>query len=1218
MSRRARYFGEIDGQVVVKKAALAVFGIFGLAVLALVVIPYLIDLNNYKREIAAEVTALTGRALRIDGAIDLAILPTPTITVRDLRLANAPGGVATDMLRVKAAQARVSFWPLLSRQIKIERLVLLEPKLALERLADGRVNWDLAIDTAVRDSVTLSLDKIVVQGAQIAYRDGADARVERVDDIDLIGFAEAPGGPYRLEGKLVARGLPIDVEATFGGFARSPIPVTVDLATSAGSATLAFTGSLGLVTAYSDFRGQLKVEADALAPIIASFVPGLAAHPDAPLFLNRRFTLGGTLVASASDAALNDIAFELADVRGGGSVNLGFGAVPRIDVALDFNRIDIDKFLADAPTVDDGPVTEGISLATLALPDDVEATLDLRVNGLVYNGSVVRQAQFVAALENAALVVQQASALLPGGSDFTLFGVLESADGAPRFDGQVEASSDNLRAALDWLGYAAPAVPADRLRKLSFAAKLTLTPKLARFSALDLRIDLSRISGGVNFGLGRRPAFNAAVLVDQINLDAYMPASGAASLAGLLAPLTPYAGELKARIGKLVYGALPISGLEIDAGMRGGTLTLRSVTIADLAGVSGVISGVVEDAGRSVDLTYNAETRDAAPLMRALDVTPAAVPGGPVVLRGRVEGNASALKLDTSVGLEGGEVSFAGTVSGIGDAPVVDARVGVTGDSLAVLAKRFGFDLTPGGAGPVTLDALVTGGFDALEVTLDAVAYGATGHAEGTIGGLAATPVYDLAVTLAHPSLAGLIAAIDGTDAAADAAPHAVQLAARVTGDAVGARATELDATIGPNRFTGAVTARWDGPRPDLDATLEAGEIAVGALFGISSDTPPADDDMHWSRRPIALGGLDLIDGQANIAAETMVLGPLRVDGAAARLTLADGVLNVEELTGRLYDGPARIQMVIANAEPPSVDVTFALDDADLAALARDVAETDALSGRVDFAGAFQTKGRDAFELVSGLAGEATLSGEGGALAGIDLGRLDAGLDSVDSPAAFAALAQAVMAGGATAIESLAGHFAAAGGVIRTDDLRVALDGAVVDAEASIDLPQWRLDLTASAALASHADAPPMGLSMSGPIDAPETAWRSDALEAYISEKLISAAPPPVPAEEPEAVDAPVEAAPAETVEEVAGAGETPEAPLDPRAVEAMEAAAVDEAAVEATPAAPLEVAAPAPPPDKPALAEPPPETAAEPTPEEDQTKSLDSFLQGIIGATEN
>ena len=54
MLRRIRYFGEIDGQVVVKKAALAVFGIFGLAVVALVVIPYLIDLNNYKREIAAE------------------------------------------------------------------------------------------------------------------------------------------------------------------------------------------------------------------------------------------------------------------------------------------------------------------------------------------------------------------------------------------------------------------------------------------------------------------------------------------------------------------------------------------------------------------------------------------------------------------------------------------------------------------------------------------------------------------------------------------------------------------------------------------------------------------------------------------------------------------------------------------------------------------------------------------------------------------------------------------------------------------------------------------------------------------------------------------------------------------------------------------------------------------------------------------------------------
>ncbi len=1216
-----------------KKAALAVFGIFGLAVVALVVVPYLIDLNNYKREIAAEVMALTGRALRIDGAIDLAILPTPTITVRELRLANVPGGVAPDMLRVKAAQVRVSLWPLLSREIRIKRLVLLEPKLELERLADGRLNWDLAIDTAVRDGVTVSLDKIVVQGAQIAYRDGADTLVERFDDINLIAFAEAPGGPYRLEGKLVARGLPVDVAATFGGFARSPIPVTVDLATSAGGAKLAFTGSLGLVTAYSDLRGRLKVEVDTLAPVIAALAPELAAHPDAPLFLNRRFTLGGTLEASASDAALNDIAFELGGVRGGGAVNLGFGDVPRIDVALDFNRIDVDRFLADAPADGGGAATGIASLAALALPADLEATLDLRINGLVYNGSVVRQAQFVAALEDAALVVQQASALLPGGSDFTLFGVLETVDGAPRFDGQVEASADNLRAALDWLGYPTDAVPADRLRKLSFSAKLAVTPKLAQFSAIDLRIDLSRISGGVNFGLGRRPSFNAAVMIDRINLDAYMPVPGAASsadgAAGPLEPLMPYAGELKAHIGKLVYGSLPMSGLEIDAGMRGGTLTLRSLTVADLAGVSGVISGVLEDAGRSFDLTYNAETRDAAPLLRALDVMPAAVPRalGTVILRGRVEGSATALTLDTSVGLEGGEVSFAGTVSGIGDAPVVDARVGVTGDSLAALAKRFGFDLAPGGAGPVTLDALVKGGLDALEITLEVAAYGATGHAEGTIGGLAEAPAYDLAVTLAHPSLMGLIAAIDGTDASADAAPHAVQLAARVTGDSVGARATEFDATIGPNRFTGAVTARWDGPRPYLDATLTAGEVAVGPLFGASSDTPPADDDKHWSRRPIALAGLDLVDGRASLAAQAMVLGPLRIDGAKAQMTLTDGVLEVEELTGRLYGGPAHIQAAIANAEPPSVDVTFALDDADLASLARDLAGTDALSGRVDIAGAFLAKGRDAFELVSRLAGEATLSGQGGAFAGIDLGRLDAGLGGVDSPAAFAALARAVMAGGATAIESLDGRFTADRGVIRTDDLRAVLDGAVVDAEASVDLPRWRLELTASAALASHADAPPMELSLSGPIDDPKAAWRSDALEAYIAEKLISAAPLPAPAEEPEAadapaeepvvIDAPVEEVPAETIEEAAETAETPEAPLDPRAVEAMEAAATDEAADETAPAV-LEVAAPAPPPDKPALAEPLPEPAPEPAPEEDPAPSLDSFLQGIISTTEN
>ena len=173
-------------------------------------------------------------------------------------------------------------------------------------------------------------------------------------------------------------------------------------------------------------------------------------------------------------------------------------------------------------------------------------------------------------------------------------------------------------------------------------------------------------------------------------------------------------------------------------------------------------------------------------------------------------------------------------------------------------------------------------------------------------------------------------------------------------------------------------------------------------------------------------------------------------------------------------------------------------------ALMIDAAGLDAVSGRLDLAGQFDSRGRSEFELISALQGEATLAVRDGMIEGIDLGRLNNRLANIDSGVDLIALIGGALSGGATAIHSLDGRLVASGGVLRSDDLRAVLEGGEGRATLSVDLPRWQLALNSEFHLSGHPKAPPVGLLLMGPIDNPEREIRDQALREYVAGKVVS------------------------------------------------------------------------------------------------------------------
>src|SRR5581483_803882 len=117
-----------------KKVAYVIGGIVVLIVVAALVAPFFVDLNNYKPQIEAKAKEATGRDLKIEGPISLSILPLPSVSVSGIKFGNAPGGSAPNMAEIDSATVKVAIMPLLSHKAEITDIVLAHPTIVLEKL----------------------------------------------------------------------------------------------------------------------------------------------------------------------------------------------------------------------------------------------------------------------------------------------------------------------------------------------------------------------------------------------------------------------------------------------------------------------------------------------------------------------------------------------------------------------------------------------------------------------------------------------------------------------------------------------------------------------------------------------------------------------------------------------------------------------------------------------------------------------------------------------------------------------------------------------------------------------------------------------------------------------------------------------------------------------------------------------------------------------------
>ncbi|WP_353622931.1 AsmA family protein [Aliirhizobium terrae] len=722
--------------------------------------------------------------------------------------------------------------------------------------------------------------------------------------------------------------------------------------------------------------------------------------------------------------------------------------------------------------------------ASIPIPQ-VPGRASLKLPAVVLNDTTIRDIQLDVQPAGEGWTVDKAVATLPGRTRMEASGALVL-EGQPSFAGDMLFASTQPSGLADWLsGHVDPAIR--QLRTAGFSARVNLTEEQQRFDDLELAIGTATLEGRVERQSrwmppqGRQAAgLSVDLSGDEIDLDAMRAL--ASLITGEDAGMDVLDHRLNAKLKAQRFTALGVTASDVDTDftMDGGVLSLKRLSVGDLAGAS--LSGEGKVEGSLLDYHGTASVR-----LKSADLTPflamlkQQLPVHPVL--DRLAGNAAYysdadLTADVTIGngSAGAQAKVAGSINGStvtadidlptlfdltgGNAMVVTASL--ENPQSEILLGQAGFEILPfGGDGPGKLSLALRQPADgAAESQLDFKTERTAFSAKGDISLLPG----NFAEGQGHVSLRSQ-----------DIEPYLLLAGIGIPQFGGGLPLNlETDFTISPQAFELA-TLRGDADGNGFDGKLSIdrgvpgfkgqGAVSVDSLdlawlgeavFGPLTD--PANGQP--SKTPFALPVFGNSELALDLKARRFDAGEFgRVDNLSAKFAHRGGGISLDEVVGDWRGGKLTGRLLMSSGSGTGILQTkLHAENADLASLVWNNGERPVAEGKVTIDASAEASGASASDLVAALTGSGEVRLSGLTVEGINTDLLaslmkaaDQSKDEVTEKRIGAIVAQQVHRGGVS-LGDVKMPFTITGGEIRVQEVRGQAAGVNLVAEGSASL----------------------------------------------------------------------------------------------------------------------------------------------------------------------
>jgi AsmA protein len=198
-----------------------VAALLGVALLALIGSSWLLNRDDLRQAVEAQIRAVTGLDLVVKGSTDISVFPGSYVSFHDVGLR---GGAAADpALTVDVLTANLRLLPLLLQRFEIADVMMLRPRIRVVRDINGDSNWTPFVGTITRTMKPgadnqVSFSEIRIQDGKLSYEDPVRQIDEALDNINLSLAWPSISRSFAATGQFDWRGERVDGSVSVGDF----------------------------------------------------------------------------------------------------------------------------------------------------------------------------------------------------------------------------------------------------------------------------------------------------------------------------------------------------------------------------------------------------------------------------------------------------------------------------------------------------------------------------------------------------------------------------------------------------------------------------------------------------------------------------------------------------------------------------------------------------------------------------------------------------------------------------------------------------------------------------------------------------------------------------------------------------------------------------------------------------------------------------------------
>jgi len=672
---------------------------FILALVAALIGPFFIDWNQFRPQFEAEASKIIGAPVRVAGALDARLLPTPT-----LRLRSVVVGGADDLGRIRADKLDVEFslGDLMRGQWRANQLNVAGLALDLGLDPQGRVDWPAWKGSF--NFASLSIDRLNLTG-RIALHDAASRSTLELNDIAFSGDVRSLAGSVRGGGNFTVDGT------------RYPFRVSSGQNPDGNSTRVHLTIDPSELPLSIDLEGQLAFQARApkfAGTLVLATPPPKEGSEHEPT----PWRVVTKLKADHAAAQLEQIEASYGEedraLKLTGLGDVRFGASPLLRATLSGRQLDADRFLAkDAGKDNDkdkdnkggggkaARLLTALHMLMSELPQmPIRTRIEAGAEQIMLGGRPLQNVSLALRGDASSWAVDRLDLRAPGTTQISFTHSGRSTVPPGSFAGTLDIDSADPDILLAWLQGRGDAVRRTQ-KPFRLVGDVTASPDRIAIDALNAEIDGGAIEGRVTLSAPRPPRgtrLEAALKAESLDLDAAR--AFVRSLAGPDA-VWPDEASVSLDIGRALSAGQELKPFAVKFGYSAKTLLLDQLKFGQAGGATVEGSGSFDRAEATGRLALSASANSLGQLSTML------APVAPS-FASRLQAVATApgparLKLQLSVGKNAAKATLADAHAALElNAPQLNGAATIT--AKPELASLRSFDLNALSRSQVSVD----------------------------------------------------------------------------------------------------------------------------------------------------------------------------------------------------------------------------------------------------------------------------------------------------------------------------------------------------------------------------------------------------------------------------------------------------------------------------------------------------------------------------------